>query len=269
MWCVRQIKGDRNDRNNKTRRQKKQTKTGPEKKTEGGQFINRSFAEASLTFTSPPLLLHCFFPLPAPIKDHKMWNWPINEKLLHWWGYIWISGRNTVGYFSYYNSYSYSNCGHVNWFPSINQRVTFEACEYYDLSENWEQRPEWPHDIKWQHLNILWCNWHSSVACICIQTKGCMRLPNRWIFGKVPYSLWPLSFSETRQLGRGLRGSALIGPKLRRGKGGSHLQINWKAGVRAPSWHHRGAISPTYLHMCSESTGDVHSGKGGHYHPGS
>ena len=57
---------------------KKQTKTGLEKKTEGGQFINRSFAEASLTFTSPPLLLHCFFPLPAPIKDHKMWIWPIN-----------------------------------------------------------------------------------------------------------------------------------------------------------------------------------------------
>ena len=173
MWCVRQIKGDRKDRKGrkgektgqrKRWRQKRQTKTGPEKKTEGGQFINRSFAEASLTFTSPPLLLHCFFPLPAPIKDHKMWNWPINEKLLHWLGYIWISGQNTVGYFSY----RYSNC--VNWFPSMKQRVTLEACEYYDLSESWEQRPEWPHNNDWHGM---WCNWNSSVACICIQTiKG-------------------------------------------------------------------------------------------------
>ena len=48
-------------------------KTGAEKtkKTEAGQFINRSFAQASLTFTS---LTPVFFAFPVPIKDHKMWN---------------------------------------------------------------------------------------------------------------------------------------------------------------------------------------------------
>ena len=71
------------------------------------------------------------------------------------------------------------------------------------------------------------------------------------------------------KLGRGLRGSALPGVELRRGEGGSHLQINWKAGVRAPSRHNCGAVSATDLNMCSESTSNVHSGKGWHHHPSS
>ena len=50
-----------------------------EKKWGAGQFINRSFAQASLTFTS---LTPVFFAFPVPIKDHKMWNWPIKEKRL-------------------------------------------------------------------------------------------------------------------------------------------------------------------------------------------
>ena len=43
----------------------------------------------------------------------------------------------------------------------------------------------------------------------------------------------------------------------------SDLYINWEAGIRAPSWHHRGAIVATHLNLCSESTCNVHISKGG------
>ena len=132
-----------------------------EKKDRARQFINRSFAQASTTFTSPSPL---FFAFTVPIQDYKMWNWP-NENaciLGNWGGFIWILGQYAVGYFTYLDHEPWSPS--VNWSqsrPSVKQMLVtpeFVTFELEDISDSREEQSEWPHN-----LTDLW---HSSdVSC--------------------------------------------------------------------------------------------------------
>ena len=108
---------------------------------------------ARLHRPAPPLQapVPCFFAFTVPIKDYKMWNWPINEKRLHWWGFIWILGRYWVGYFSYFDHDHHLPIGrHQSTRGLWPQR--FVTLEHEDISDSREK----------QLTDI----WHSSdVSC--------------------------------------------------------------------------------------------------------